>query len=69
MCRSKRAASRSRELQRSDITIPVDLQSDLTDLTASQLSQVIRERRVSCVEVMTAYLTRIDRLNPSYTAI
>jgi amidase len=39
------------------------------DLTAAQLSKAIRTRAVSCVEVMTAYLDRIDRLNPHVNAI
>ena len=48
---------------------PVEIPSDITDLSASQLSQAIRARDVSCVEVMQAYLERISRLNPSYNAI
>ncbi len=39
----------------------------LSDAVA--LSTAIRDRRVSCVEVMTATLDRIDRLNPSVNAI
>ena len=33
-----------------------DLPSDLTDMTASALSAAIKQREVSCVEVMQAYL-------------
>lgn len=43
--------------------------SETTDLSASQLSAAIRERRVSCIEVMQAYLARIHRYNPDYNAI
>ncbi len=46
-----------------------DLPSDLTDMTASVLSAAIRQREVSCVEVMQAYLDRIHRYNPVYNAI
>jgi amidase len=46
-----------------------ELPTDLTDLTAAQLSAVIREQQASCVEVMKAYLARIHRYNPVYTAI
>ena len=46
-----------------------DLPADITALSASNLSAAIRQRHVSCVEVMQAYLERIHRYNPSYTAI
>ena len=46
-----------------------DLPADLTELPASQLSAAIRERLVSCAEVMRACLERIDRYNPVYNAI
>jgi amidase len=36
---------------------------------AVALSAAIRDRRISCVEVMTATLDRIDRLNPKVNAI
>ena len=42
---------------------------DLTALGAFELSVAIRQRRVSCVEVMQAYLYRIERYNPVYNAI
>jgi len=45
------------------------LPSDLTDMSASVLSAAIRQRHVSCVEVMQAYLERIHRYNPVYNAI
>src|SRR4029079_2742285 len=37
--------------------------SDIIFLDAYQLSQAIHARTVSCVEVMTAYLDQIERLN------
>ncbi|MEK9721821.1 MAG: amidase, partial [Quisquiliibacterium sp.] len=42
---------------------------EITDLDACELSDSIRKRQVSCLEVMTAYLTRIDRVNPGFNAI
>lgn len=46
-----------------------DMPADITDLSASKLSAAIRQRHVSCVEVMQAYLDRIHRYNPVYNAI
>jgi amidase len=46
-----------------------NLPSDLTDLSASDLSLAIRTKQASCVEVMQAYLDRIHRYNPVYNAI
>ena len=46
-----------------------NLSSDLTDLSASDLSVVIRTKQASCVDVMQAYLTRIHQYNPVYNAI
>ena len=43
--------------------------NDLTDLTAHALSREIHARRISCREVMQAYLARIHRLNPQLNAI
>ena len=45
------------------------LPSDLTELGASSLSRAIKQRQVSCVEVMQAYLARINLYNPVYNAI
>ena len=42
---------------------------DLTNLPATGLSDLIASRQVSCAEVMTDYLARIDRLNPAVNAI
>lgn len=41
----------------------------ITELDAQALSGAIREKKVSCVEVMQAYLRRIGLLNPQYNAI
>ena len=41
----------------------------ITSLDACGLSEAIRKREVSCRATMTAYLNRIDALNPSYNAI
>ena len=38
-------------------------------MDAVTLADAIRSRQVSCVEVMTAYLDHIDRLNPKVNAI
>lgn len=46
-----------------------NLSSDLTDLSASDLSLAIRTKQASCAEVMQAYLDRIHRYNPVYNAI
>ncbi|HXD52762.1 MAG TPA: amidase, partial [Burkholderiales bacterium] len=43
--------------------------SDLVMMNALELSAAIRAKRVSCVEVMTAYLDHIARLNPKVNAI
>jgi amidase len=41
----------------------------VTHWTATELSAAIARREVSCVEVMTAYLDHIDRINPAVNAI
>ncbi len=46
-----------------------NLPSDITSLSASDLSVAIREKQISCLEVMQAYLKRIDLYNPMYNAI
>ena len=45
------------------------LPSDITAMSASQLSLAIRQRQVTCVEVMRRYLDRIHHYNPVYNAI
>ncbi len=44
-------------------------ENDIVLANAAQLSEWIRTRAVSCREVMTAFLDRIDRLNPTLNAI
>jgi amidase len=44
-------------------------QSDIVMMDAVELSAAIRARRVSCVEVMTAYLDHVERFNPKVNAI
>lgn len=46
-----------------------DLPAEITAMSASLLSAAIRQRLVSCREVMQAYLERIHRYNPTYNAI
>src|SRR5438477_3763893 len=43
--------------------------SDIVMLDGCMLADAIRTRQVSCVEVMTAYLDHIERLNPHVNAI
>ena len=43
--------------------------SDLVMMSAIELSAAIRTRRVSCREVMVAYLDHIERINPKVNAI
>jgi amidase len=56
------------------MTLPADLlaadvPAELTSMSASELSAAIRQRHVTCVEVMQAYLARIHKYNPTYNAI
>jgi amidase len=44
-------------------------EAQITSLDAVALSAAIRSRQLSCVEVMDAFLDRIDRLNPAVNAI
>jgi amidase len=53
----------------SAIEVGVEIPDDITQLSASRLSDAIRQRRVSCVEVMQAYLGRIEVLNSHYNAV
>ena len=45
------------------------LPADITDFTANELSQAIRQGSVSCTEVMRAHLDHIHRYNPVYNSI
>jgi amidase len=44
-------------------------ETQITSLSASELSTAIHQRQVSCVQVMQAYWDRIAQLNPVYNAI
>lgn len=46
-----------------------DRSTDLCDLTARELVALLRDRRVSAHEVMTAHLARIEQTNPAINAI
>ena len=41
----------------------------IIDLSATELSFAIHQKRLSCSEVMQAYLDQIDKVNPTYNAI
>jgi Asp-tRNA(Asn)/Glu-tRNA(Gln) amidotransferase A subunit family amidase len=43
--------------------------TELTELTAAELAAAIRGRQVGPVEVVDAYLQRIDRVNPALNAV
>src|SRR5438874_1782191 len=43
--------------------------SDIVMMDAVGLAGAIRSRQVSCVEVMTAYLDHIEKINPKVNAI
>src|SRR5207244_2565341 len=44
-------------------------QSSIVMMSARALGEAIRARKISCVDVMTAYLDHIERLNPKVNAI
>jgi amidase len=48
---------------------PMAQPSDIVLMNGIELSQAIKAKQVSCVEVMAAYLDHIDRLNPRVNAI
>jgi amidase len=43
--------------------------SDICFMTATEMVQAIRTKKLSCQEVMEAHLTQIDRINPQVNAI
>ena len=43
--------------------------SDIVMMDGATLASTIRSRQASCVEVMTAYLDHIERINPKVNAI
>jgi amidase len=46
-----------------------EVPSEIVMMDAGALAEAIRAKKVSCVEVMNAYLDHIDRLNPKVNAI
>jgi hypothetical protein len=42
---------------------------EIVDLDAVALSRAIKSKQLSCIDVMTAYLDHIDRINPRVNAI
>jgi amidase len=44
-------------------------QNEAVSLSGIELSKVIHSRKISCTEVMSAYLEHIDRINPRFNAI
>ena len=63
------AASAALSLPYSCKTAKSNLATQITDWSAIDLSEAIRAKTVSCVEVMTAYLKHIHQYNPVYNAI
>lgn len=53
----------------SSIAMPGNVLPELVSLNALELSQKIKAKQVSCVEVMQAYLAHIERFNPKVNAI
>jgi amidase len=51
------------------VTEPARPISEIVAMDATSLSKAIHSRKVSCVEVMRAYLDHIDALNPQVNAI
>ena len=43
--------------------------SDIVSLSAVELSDAIKDKVVSCVDVMQSYLAQIDKVNPTFNAI
>ena len=52
-----------------EVSFVADRTSDIVELSACILSDLIASREVSCVEVAAAYLAQIGRINPTYNAI
>lgn len=48
---------------------PPSAPGEICAMDAGELSLAIHAKQVSCVEVMQAYLTRIDEVNPGYNAL
>jgi amidase len=57
------------ELRGDPLAMPAVAGDELCDLTALDLASRIRRKQVSAREVMTAHLSRIERINPKINAI
>jgi amidase len=53
----------------SGVEVSFDADRTIVELSACTLSDLIASRKVSCVEVASAYLDQIGRINPTYNAI
>ncbi|HEX5707512.1 MAG TPA: amidase [Pyrinomonadaceae bacterium] len=67
--RAPRSRAFSRRRARADSRRTKRLSEELTRLSASRLAALIRRREVSPVEVVAAYLRRIEKLNPLLNAV
>ncbi len=57
-----------RKRQTEIVSTPANI-AEIVNLDAVALARAIKSKQVSCVEVMTAYLDQIERLNPHVNAI
>jgi amidase len=62
-------ASEESEIEREVAALGPQKDSEIVDMDGVALSIAIQRKRVSCREVMSAYLAQIGRLNPKFTAI
>lgn len=63
------AVNSMHNLATAEILLTGGNKSGLTSLSALELSEAIRTRKVSCMEVMQSYLTHIEKLNTPFNAI
>ena len=45
------------------------MSADIVDLSAGSIAQAISKKSISCKDVTTAFLERIDKLNPVLNAV
>ena len=64
------ASPASAQLHNADPTVPNRGNvPEMAFWSAAQLAQAIREKKIGCVELLDAYLARVDRHNPRLNAI
>ncbi len=64
------ASPASAQLHNADPTVPNRGNApEMAFWSAAQLAQAIREKKIACVELLDAYLARVDRHNPRLNAI